>query len=263
MSQYAASRLPRKVRPSTAARIAGIDRLEHLHALITKEGLAFVYNEHSGERLLDYELQQWMNALQEEGIRTLGEAKDVLPSQDVLRKIRDIFNKVWGTSVTEKDALDGESDQRHWSSIGLPAGMVLYYGTKIMAGDVRGYHKLLKAAENEYEDTVGVARSDVLSELPETVDDLIEQLKSGSTSPDDLATILRELGGIGECGMCGEEVLSSEDAHEALETHYNSDRPEILDLLYDMEFSLPIDTVDERMAGLCHHCIHLLTSDHT
>ena len=232
-------------------------------APVTKEGLAFVYQKHRGGNLLDYQIQQWMNALLEEGIRTLGEAKDMIPSQEVQVKMRAVYNRVWGISSIEEDVVDEGADQRHWYNVGLPVEMMLYYGTKIMAGDVWGYDKLLKAAESEYRDTIGIARQDTLSELPETVDELIERLKDGSMGLDDLVPVLRELGGIAECDMCGEEIMSSEDAHEALGNHYDSDRPEILDLLYDLAFSLPIDTVDEQMSGLCHHCAHLLTSDHT
>ena len=224
---------------------------------LTKEGLAFLYHQNSGKHLLDFQIQQWMNVLQEEGVRTLGIAKDLMPSDDVQRKIRETYNNVWG--FTE----DEEADGVHWGTVGLPVGMMLYYGTKIMAGDAKGYRNLRKAVESEFEDVVGVARRDVLAELPETVEELIEQLKNGAMGPDDLAPILRELGGIGECDMCGEEILSSEDAHEALETHYNSDKPDILDLLSAMESSFLIDTVDDFMSGLCHHCAHLLTSDHT
>ena len=232
-------------------------------APVSKEGLAFVYQNRSGGKLLDFEIQQWMNALQEEGIKTLGEARDLLPTEDVRRKMGDTYNRGWDAIDIEEDSIDGESDQGHWFRIGLPVGMMLYYGTKIMAGDVRGYQKLLKAAENEYEDAVGVVQRDLLSELPETVDELIKQLKSGAMGPDDLAIILGALGGIGECDLCGEEVLNSRDAHEALETHYNSDRPEILDILYELESSFPMETVDEWISGLCHHCAHLMSSEHS
>ena len=42
--------------------------------------------------------------------------------------------------------------------------------------------------------------------------------------------------------MCGEEILVCEDACEALDKYYDSDRPEILDLLYGLAPSFPIDT---------------------
>ena len=230
---------------------------------LTKEGLAFLYHQNSGKHLLDFEIQQWMNALQEEGFRTIGAAKDFMPSDDVQREMRGTYNNVWGFTEDEDHLSDEEADGVHWVTMGLPVGMMLYYGTKIMAGDANGYRKLREAVESEYEDVVGVAGRDVLAELPETVEELIEQLKNGAMDPEGLAPILRELGGIAECDMCGEEILSSEDAHEALDTHYNSDEPDILDLLSAMESSFPIDTVDDFMSGLCHHCAHLLTSDHT
>jgi ppGpp synthetase/RelA/SpoT-type nucleotidyltranferase len=226
---------------------------------VTKEGLAFLYHQQSGRHLLDFEIQQWMNALEEEGFGTIGEAEDYIPSPDIQRKMREIYGTVWGY----EDVVEEEADHTHWDTPRLPLGMMLYYGTKIMSGDAQGYRKLRRAVESEYEDVVGVVRTEILAELPETVEELIRLLKNGNLGPDDLAPILRELGGIGECDMCGEEVLSCEDAHEALDSHYDSDKPEILDLLYDLAFSLPIDTVDERMSGLCHHCAHLLTSDHT
>lgn len=220
---------------------------------ITKAGLAFLYQQQNGRLLPDFEIQQWMNALQEEGFSTIGEAKDFMPSPGVQKKMRETYNSVW----------EEEAGHNHWVTVGLSVGMMLYYGTKIMAGDTQGYRKFRRAVESEHEDVVRLARRDIFAGFPETVEGLIEQLKEGDLGPDDLTPILRELGGIGECNMCGEEILSIEHAHEALENHYNSDEPEILDLLYNMESSFPIDTVDGYMSGLCHHCTHLLTSEHT
>lgn len=232
-------------------------------SLITREGLAFIYLEQSGDELLDFEIRRWMNALQEEGIKTLGEAREFLPSQDVQKKMKETYNSVWGITDIEGSDSDEVPDQEHWFTVGLPIGMMLYFGTKIMAGDVGGYLKLRKAVESEYEDIIGVGRRDALSDLPETMDKLIEKLGNGSMGSEDMAPILRELGGISECEMCGEEILDSDEASEALQNHYDSDNEDLLDLLYNLEPSFPIDTVDESMSGLCHHCAHLLTSDHT
>ena len=230
---------------------------------ITKEGLAFLYHQQSGKHLLDFEIQQWMNALQEAGCSTIDAAERLMPSPDVQRKMRGIYGSVWGYDDSEERVSEEEAGDMHWVAAGLPVGMMLYYGTKIMAGDAQGYRKLRRAVESEYEDVVGVARRDALAGLPKTVEELIEQLQNGGLDSDDLTPILRELGGIVECDMCGEEILICEDAHEALDNHYGSDRPEILDLLYGLAPSFPIDTDDEEMPRLCHHCAHLLTSDHT
>ena len=229
----------------------------------TKEGLAFVYEEQSGKKLLDYEIQQWMHSLDEEGIKTLGEARDLLPSQDVRNKMQKISNDVWGIQEVDDIVVEGEPDGSPWLAWGPPVGMMLYYGTKIMAGDNNGYREFRNAVERDYADTLSVARREAVSALPETVDELILGITNGSIDADDLAYTLRVIGGIDECYICGEEILSSEDAHEALETHYNDFREELPRLLHEMESSFAMDTADEDMLGLCHHCAHLLTSDHT
>ena len=233
------------------------------NAPITKEGLAFVYQELSGEKLLDYEIQPWLNSLDEEGVKTIGEAKEILPSQDIQKRMKDIFNNVLGIHNIYDTGMEEEPDHTPWLTAGPPVGMMLYYGTKIMAGDPSGYQIFRKAVEVDHEDTVSTAQREVLYELPETVDELILQLKNGTVDPDDLAHILREIGGIHECDMCGEEILSSEDAHDALGNHYKHHKAELLPLLRELEDSFPMDTVDENMSVLCHHCAHLLTSDNT
>ena len=230
-------------------------------APITKEGLAFVYQELNGGKLLDYEIQPWIHSLNEEGVKTIGGAKAILPSQDIRERMKDIFNNIWGIHDIHDTGI--EEEPAPWVPAWPPVGGMLYYGTKIMAGDPSGYQQFRKAVEVDYEDTVRTAQGEVLYELPETVDELILQLENGSVDADDLAHILREIGGIDECDMCGEEILSSEDAHEALENHYKYHRAELLPLLRELESSFSIDTVDEDMSGLCHHCAHVLTSDHT
>lgn len=232
-------------------------------ATVTKEGLAFVYEEETGKKLLNYEIQQWMLSLDEEGITTLGEAKELLPSQDVQNRMQKVSNDVWGIREVDDIAIDGEPDGSPWLSWGPPVGMMLYYGTKIMAGDNNGYSKFRSAVERDYADTLSVARREAVSALPETVDELIIGIKTGSIDADDLAYTLRVIGGIDECYICGEEILSADDAHEALETHYNVFREELPRLLHEMESSFAMDSADEDMPGLCHHCAHLLTSDHT
>ena len=162
---------------------------------ITKEGLAFLYHQQSGKNLLDFEIQQWMNALLEEGLSTIGAAERFMPSPDVQRKMRGTYRNVWGYDAGEERVSEGAADDMHWVAVGLPVGMMLYYGTKIMAGDAQGYRKLRRAVENEYEDVVGVVKRDVFAGLPETEEELIEQLNNGDLDSDDLTSILRELGG--------------------------------------------------------------------
>ena len=227
---------------------------------ITKEGLAFMYHEETGLQLLDYEIQQWANALEEVDAQTLGDAATLIPSQDVQLRMKKLYNGIWGIPSAEQSQ---HPDAQLGVDFEASRGMMLYYGTKIMNDAALGYQEFRNALETEYDDATEGEDHDALEPPPETIHELVEQLAQGSTRSSDAILVLRHWGCLDECGLCGEDILDTEIVFEKFQDDCSNDKPEWPDTLNQLAWSLPIDTVDEYMSGFCHHCAYVLTSDHT
>ena len=213
-------------------------------APISKNGLAKLGEEWFGRVLYDYQLQIWLTALREEGIETMGDAERSLPSDEMLTKMQDIHETVWG----------GRD---------IPADTLLFYAVKIMGGASRGYVDFGRAIRQEHDDLMALGRREILAELPDGLDELIESLQSGRMTVSDLWTPFAELGGVVSCRLCETSIFSADLAFNGLSSHYGEEREELLDLLNDAVYSEAIETESDYRSRYCHHCAHLLTSDHT
>lgn len=209
---------------------------------ITKEGLANLYYERFGTSIHDYQIQIWMNALTREGAHTMGQAKELLPSDAVIDKMASIYKDVWG-----------DAD--------IPADTMLSYGVRIMGGASNAYRQFRNSVKAEYQDLMAIGRHEVLSELPDTMDKLIESLRDGSIGIQDVWYALKEIGGLGECDRCGELYFDSDQAYEVLSDHYGTENTELLDLLYEAEAEGGFEVESAHLSGYCSYCGHMMSKD--
>ena len=209
---------------------------------ITKEGLANVYYDRFGSALHDYQIQVWMNTLAREGAYTVGEAKALLPTDAVIGKMASIYKDIWG-------------------SADMPEDTVLSYGVRIMGGASNGYQQFRNSIEAEYQDLMAIGIREALSELPGTLDELIESLREGGIGIQDIWQALREIGGLGECDRCSELYFDSYGAYKALFDHYGTENTELLDLLYEMEAEGGFEVESATLPGYCSYCGHMMSKD--
>lgn len=209
---------------------------------ITKEGLASLYLNLFDISLHDYQAQVWMNALAEEGAQTIAEAKALLPDDEVIEKMASIYEDVWGDAY-------------------IPEDTKLYYGAKIIGGASNAYQNFRRAMERERGNLETFARREVLAVLPETMDKLIEVLRSGSMIIPRLWDALELIGGLSECGRCGERYFDSDRVYEALCSHYEVENTELLDMLYEIEGDGGFEVESAELPGYCSYCGHMMTKD--
>lgn len=207
-----------------------------------KEGLANVYYDRFGGSIPDYQIQVWMNALAREGAYTIGEAKALLPTDAVIDKMASIYKDVWGTND-------------------MPADTMLSHGIRIMGGASNGYQQFRNSIEAEYQALMAIGIREALSELPDTLDELIGSLREGTIAIQDIWQALGEIGGLGECDRCSELYFESDRAYEALADHYGTENAELLDLLYEAEAEGGFEVESADLAGYCSYCGHMMSKD--
>ena len=209
---------------------------------ITKERLANICFDRFGASLYDYQLQVWMNALAREGVYTIGQAKALLPTDAVIEKMAAIYEDLWGTTD-------------------MPADTMLSYGVRIMGGAANGYQQFRNAMEAEHQDLLEIGRREVLSELPDTIDKIIESLREGTIGIQDIWQALNEIGGLGECDRCGELYFDSDRAYEALSDRYGTENTKLLDLFYEAEAEGGFEVESAHLSGYCSYCGHMMSKD--
>ena len=99
---------------------------------IDKEGLAKLYEDRFGDSLSDYQAQLWMNTLLEVNAATIGEVKQLVPPQQVIVRMREIYQGVWHR---------GDMPEYH----------TLFYGPKIMREPSSGYEQFRTEIMNQYD----------------------------------------------------------------------------------------------------------------
>lgn len=211
-------------------------------APITKEGLSSLYFDQFSTNIQDRQIRVWMNALESEGAQTIGQAKELIPNGEVIEKMKDIYQNVWG-------------------NIEMPEDTILFYGVKIMGGAPSAYQKFRTSVQAEYQDIMAIGRSEALSELPDTMGDLIESLREGQIGIPDIWHALREVEGLSECDRCGELYFDSDGVYEALVNHYEVENLELLDLLYQAEADGGFEVESAQLSGYCSYCGHMMSKD--
>jgi hypothetical protein len=100
---------------------------------------------------------------------------------------------------------------------------------------------------------------EVLSKLPDTFEEFIEKLKSGSIP----MMALKVLGGIEGCYRCAEDILIPSTAAEAILNFYeNPDaNVDLANLIYSTAVNLGHEVESFDSDGLCTHCSYSASKD--
>jgi putative GTP pyrophosphokinase len=238
MAQDIREELAREVVPS----ILESDRLP-----VTKRAVALVCYELFGKKPSELDLQIATKGLAELGIPTVEEWRKHLPSDEIQAKLDKLNKKHFG---------------------GLAASNVdkLIWGTRVMLFGDRAYREFVDKTKKEWSEIVTIARREILSELPETLGGLKDDIRHGNLRVGFYAA-LKELGGVRECDLCGTDIFAPDAATEVLLDHYETEEDSELDELiaefYACGASGDIECEDVDHAGLCTHCAHLLYDKNT
>ena len=217
---------------------------------ITKQAIALIYYELFDEKASEFELQISLKELTELGIPTVEELKKRLPKADVKKKLDKLNRKYFGGWKIHNTDL-------------------LVWGVKVMLSGDRAYREFIDKTKKEWDEAVSIARGEILSELPETIEELIKDIKDGNLGIE-FYVALEELGGMRECGLCGTSIFVPDIASEVLSEHYETEDDEKITKLTDSLYILyadgaggEIECEDADHSGLCPHCAHLIYDKNT
>lgn len=217
---------------------------------ITKQAIALIYYELFDEKASEFELQIALKELTELGIPTVEELRKCLPSKIVHKKLDGLNRKYFGGWKVEN--IDS-----------------LVWGVKVTLSGERAYREFIDHTKEQWDEVVSIARREILSELPEKVEELIEDIKDGNLGIEFYAA-LEELGGMRECDLCGTRIFVPDTANEVLQEHYQIENDEDITELADSLYMLyangtggEIECEDADHSGLCPHCAHLIYDKNT
>jgi len=217
---------------------------------ITKQAIALIYYELFNEKTSEFELQLALKELTELAIPTVEELRKSLPNEEIRKKLDELHRKYFGGwKVDNMDAL--------------------VWGVKVMLSGERAYREFIDSTKDEWDEVESIARREILSELPETIEELIKDIKDGNLGIE-FYVALEELGGMRGCGLCGTSLFVPDTASEVLSEHYETEDDEKITELTDSLYGLyadgaggDIECEDADHSGLCPHCAHLLYDKNT
>jgi ppGpp synthetase/RelA/SpoT-type nucleotidyltranferase len=126
------------IRDELATQIEGSDVSDETP--ITKEGLAKIYQTRFGGSLSDYQAQVWMNSLAEEGAGIMRDAKNLLPVEQDIARMREIYQETRGRSD-------------------MPRYHILRYGPRIVKDPTRAFEHFRAEMQDEYQSVMGIGKA--------------------------------------------------------------------------------------------------------
>jgi len=213
-------------------------------APLIKESISFIVYELFNSKPPEYVLQSALNELSDIGLHTVGDLKHNLPDTKVIERLNMLHQRFFGNWPID------DIDKLIW-------------GTKVKVVGNRAYAEFVDRVKDEWEEIERITRRESLSALPDTIDELIEDLQDTHSIDHGLWESLKELGALIECELCGEYILEPYKAYETICEHYGEDHPELTDLFYEICGDGGAECEDADHSGLCPHCAHLLYSEHT
>ncbi len=205
---------------------------------ITPQRLALLYKNKYGEDIFEWSLLDWIENLRDAELTTIGEVRALLDDDKIKGRLDRIANEIRRYPLENSE----------WAV--LSAMIATEFS---ITGGIKLAKKKLQSA---WDEIVSTARGEILHEMPETVDEFADMLRSGNVPLE----ALRELGGISDCIRCGTDVLSPSTAAEAVLDYYRNPNTEIdLEQLF-LETEIPeIESVD--FSGACQYCGYQMSKD--
>ena len=216
---------------------------------LTKQTVGIILSQLMSREPREYELQYALNEFNAIGLGKVEDLKRSLPDDTIRQRLAELHRRFFnGWPIDEFDAI--------------------VWGTKVMVEGNRAYSEFAEKVKGEWIEVETIARREILSELPETLEGLIDELgchdESGGYASHGLLHALRELGGTLSCGLCGTEILAPDSAYEVLCEHYGVEEcDELLDQLNQVCADGIAECEDVDHPEYCPHCAHLLYGENT
>jgi len=208
---------------------------------ITPQRLALIYKHKFGEDIYKWSLIDWVKHLEEAEANTIGDVCGLLEDTKIRATINKISNRIRGFDLEDLE----------WAvySALVASESSAHQGVKAVQSRI----------QDEWDEIVTTARSEALSEMPETLEEFAEMLEAGSVP----VWALKELGGIQSCYRCGTDILRPEQAAEAVLDYYGNPDTELdLKSLFEQVDSVDVPEVESvDYSGVCQYCGHQMSKD--
>jgi ppGpp synthetase/RelA/SpoT-type nucleotidyltranferase len=208
---------------------------------ITPQRLALLYKHKFGEDIYEWSLIDWVKHLEEAEANTIGDVCGLLEDTKMRATINKISNRIRGFDLEDLEwavysALVASESSAH-----------------------QGVRAVQSRIQDEWDEIVTTARSEALSEMPETLEEFAEMLEAGSVP----VWALKELGGIQSCYRCGTDILRPEQAAEAVLDYYGNPDTELdLKSLFEQVDSVDVPEVESvDYSGVCQYCGYQMSKD--
>jgi len=208
---------------------------------ITPQRLALLYKHKFGEDIYEWSLIDWVKHLEEAEANTISDVCGLLEDTKIRATINKISNRIRGFNLEDIE----------WA---------VYSALVASESSVhQGIRAVQSKIQDEWDEIVTTARSETLSEMPETLEEFTEMLEAGSVP----VWALKELGGIQSCYRCGTDILRPEQAAEAVLDHYGNPDTELdLKSLFEQVDSVDVPEVESvDYNGLCQYCGYQMSKD--
>jgi ppGpp synthetase/RelA/SpoT-type nucleotidyltranferase len=168
---------------------------------VSSNAIAYIFKDVFGRAPPDYVVMEALNLCDDLGINSLKGLPDILKRHEFRDALGDAYSKIFPAPI------DPET--------------VLLAGLHALAnGDRRALRFVRRKAQREFDEIDRIARREMLSELPATVDDLIEQLEDPRYETD-IVSLAEALGATTSCARCGATVVDAYSFAEAAIQHYD------------------------------------------
>jgi len=208
---------------------------------ITPQRLALLYKHKFGEDIYEWSLIDWVKHLEEAEANTISDVCGLLEDTTIRATINKISNRIRGFDLEDIE----------WA---------VYSALVASESSVhQGIRAVQSKIQDEWDEIVTTARSETLSEMPETLEEFVEMLEAGSVP----IWALKELGGIQSCYRCGTDILRPEQAAEAVLDYYGNPDTELdLKSLFEQVDSVDVPEVESvDHSGLCQYCGYQMSKD--
>ena len=211
---------------------------------VSAESVAYIFKDVFGTTPPNYAVTMALNMCDDLGIGALEGLPDTLKRQDFRDRLGEAYSALLPVPI------DSET--------------IMLAALHALAGDDRAAVRYVRAqAQREFDEIDNIAWREMLSALPATVGELIEELDDpqGET---DIVSLAEALGATNDCPYCSATVVDAYGFAEAAMHHYElsgDEADQACERIEQAIYSSGVDTGGLGDSAACSHCAAQLSKD--
>ncbi len=170
-------------------------------ASVSEDGLAFIFKDTFGRLPPGYVIRRALNRSEEVGLQSLERLSGILTRGEFRRKVEQAYRAIIPAPIGV--------DQLFLAALDAAA-----------KGETRAIAKVRRDARREWREIDQIARREMLSSLPRTIDGLLEQLEEPGSDAD-AETWAEALDATSDCGICSTKIVDPSAFAEAVLKYYD------------------------------------------